>query len=60
MSNDLLIKVAENKNAAGHVASAVAINFDKLPENARNELLLKVLKVGVFLPQNVRNKLFRK
>ena len=39
---NLLFKVAENKDAASSVAYAVASNFDKLPEHVRNELLLKV------------------
>jgi hypothetical protein len=36
-----LFKLVDNKDTAGIVASAVAYNFDKLPENVRNELLLK-------------------
>jgi hypothetical protein len=40
----LLLKVADNKDAAWSVADAVASNFDKLPENVRNELKKKLGK----------------
>jgi hypothetical protein len=36
-----LVKLAENKEAAGNVAGCVAANYDKLPENVRN-LLFKL------------------
>lgn len=35
---NLLFKLADNKNVAGAVADAVASNF-KIPENTRNRLL---------------------
>jgi hypothetical protein len=40
----VLFKIADNKDAVEHVAYAVASNFDKLPENVRNELLRKLEK----------------
>jgi hypothetical protein len=40
--NELLLKLAENKEAAGDIADAVSRNFDKLPDNVRNELLVKL------------------
>lgn len=40
--NELLLKIADNKDAAEYVAYAVSHNFNKLPKDTRNELLLKV------------------
>ena len=34
--------LADNKMRAGDVAQAVSRNFDKLPENVRNDLLVKL------------------
>jgi len=68
----LLLKLAEKDEAALAVARAVADNFDKLPEEVRNELLLKlseeatwiVAKTVVYnfnrIPEEVRNKLLLK
>jgi hypothetical protein len=65
----LLIKLADNKEAAWSLASAVSYNFDKLPENVQN-LLFKLADnketagdaaavANNFdkLPENVRNEL---
>jgi hypothetical protein len=68
----LLVKLADNKEAARYVAEAVANNFDKLPENVQN-LLFKLadnkgaaegISYGVAdnfdkLPENVQNLLFK-
>lgn len=35
----VIFKLSENDEAAGAVAWAVAVNFDRLPENVRNKLL---------------------
>ncbi len=42
----LLFKLADDKDSAGDVAYAVAFNFDKLPENVRNELQKRLAKHG--------------
>jgi hypothetical protein len=42
----VLMKLADNKNAAWSVARAVADNFDKLPKNVRNELQTKLGNSG--------------
>jgi len=69
----LLLKLSEKDAAAWHVASAVAANFGKLPENVRNKLLLKLSEKDEAaedvasavaanfgkLPENVRNLLFK-
>ncbi len=70
---NLLFKLAEKDSAAGVVASEIVKNFDKLPADVRNELLLKladkdsaaeeVVRVVVNnfdkLPDTVRNLLFK-
>jgi hypothetical protein len=72
--SNVLLKLADNKDAAGYVAKAVVNNFDKLPKNVRNELLLKladnkdsasVIDSAVStnfdkLPENVRNQVLLK
>ncbi|MBV9667445.1 MAG: hypothetical protein JO327_04870, partial [Nitrososphaeraceae archaeon] len=37
--SSVLFKLADNKDRASDVAYAITKNFDKLPENVRNELL---------------------
>jgi Mg/Co/Ni transporter MgtE len=70
--SELLFKLAEKDKGAGAVASAVANNFDKLPEDVRN-LLFKLSEKDVAawdiawaviynfdkLPEDVRNLLFK-
>jgi CTP:molybdopterin cytidylyltransferase MocA len=40
--SNVLLKLADNPDAARDVADTVARNFDKLPENVRNGLLMKL------------------
>ena len=70
--SELLFKLAEKDKAAGAVASAVANNFDTLPEDVRN-LLFKLAEKDIVawevayavaanfdkLPEDVRNLLFK-
>jgi hypothetical protein len=66
-----LQKLADNKGAARGITEAVALHFDKLLDNVRNELALKVADVSNEviralgssfdkLPENIRNEIFRK
>lgn len=38
----MLVKLADNEGSDYTIASIVSSNFDKLPENVRNELLVKL------------------
>jgi hypothetical protein len=42
--NELLLKVADSKEAASRVHDAVSKNFDKISKSIRNELLRKLEK----------------
>ena len=42
----LLLKLSEKDEAAWAVASTVATNFDKLPDDVRNELLLNPFNIN--------------